>query len=70
MTDNDEDKNNKDEEKQESSESKPKKLDDTSGLHLGNGYADKFPNSTCFYCPKCKTSFSSKIESELHQCNE
>ena len=73
----DEKKDDDDDEK-ESSTSKLKKLKDTSHLHLGNHYADKSniehnsenESSACFYCSKCKKSFSSKMEAEIHECNK
>jgi len=85
MTDDDKDEE-KDEEKdddddeKESSSSKPKKLRETSHLHLGNHYADKSDtghnsinnSNTCIYCPQCKKSFNSNFEFRIHisQCNK
>ena len=82
MTDGNKDEDEKiddDDDEKESSSSKPEKLKDTSHLHLGNSYAEKaikgdnFPNdsSTCIHCPKCKNTFGSQIEFDLHirKCN-
>jgi hypothetical protein len=76
MTNNkDDEQNNKDEEQKQTSE-KPK-LKDTRGIYLGNHY-DKLSmghnlgneTSACFYCPKCKISFSSRKEEGSHECNK
>ncbi len=57
-------------------DSKPKKLRSTKGLHLGNHYSDKLnigdnESTTCIRCSKCKNTFGSKTEFDLHihKCN-
>jgi len=72
----DEEQDSKDDEEKETSKSKPK-LKDTRGIYLGNHY-DKLSmghnmgneTSACFYCPKCKISFSSRKEEESHECSK
>lgn len=78
MTDEKKDENEKtdDNEDEKESISNPKKLKDTSRLHLGNHFEDKtikeydFINksTTCIYCPICKCIFSSDFEFKHHKC--